>query len=73
MSQELVLKKEKREYLKWWKKMDLHEADKNHLQNAWQVAMWIVEKYAWIKIDCERDWEMRSIDDINDEILKKLC
>jgi dTMP kinase len=69
VSQNLILKKGKREYLKWWKKMDLHEEDKNHLQNAWEAAMWILEKYNWVKIDCERDWEMRSIEDINEEIM----
>jgi hypothetical protein len=36
--------------------MDLHEEDKNHLQNAWQAAMEVVEKFDdWIKIDCERN------------------
>jgi hypothetical protein len=34
--------------------MDLHEEDKSHLQNAWESAMEIVKKYAWIKIDCEK-------------------
>ncbi len=72
MSQKLVLMKEEREYLKWWKKMDIHEEDKEHLQKAHSSAMWIVEKYNWIKIDCEKNWEMRSIDEINDEILNNI-
>jgi len=70
MSQKLVLKKEEREYLKWWKKMDLHEEDKDHLINAHRAAVEVVNNNAdWIKIDCERDLEMRSIDDINRDIL----
>jgi hypothetical protein len=35
--------------------MDLHEADKNHLQCAWESAMEVVDKYGWEKIDCEKD------------------
>ena len=72
MSQKLVLMKEDRDYLKWNKKMDLHEEDKNHLQNAHNSAMSVVEKYNWIKIDCEKNGEMRSIDEINKEILNEI-
>lgn len=73
MSQRLVLKKLDRDYLKWWKKMDLHEEDKEHLKNAHKAAMEIVNKYPdWVKIDCEKNWEMRTIDDITKEILKKI-
>ena len=73
MSQKLVLMKEEREYLKNWKKMDIHEEDKNHLINAHKSAMSVVEKFkSWTKIDCEQDWEMKSIEDINKEILNKI-
>lgn len=71
MSQKLVLMKDNREYLKNWKKMDLHEEDKNHLKNAHTAAMEIVEKYSdWVKIDCEENSKMRSIENINNDILK---
>jgi hypothetical protein len=33
--------------------MDLHEEDKDHLQNAHNSAMEVVEKLNWVKIDCE--------------------
>lgn len=70
ISQWLVLKKEKREYIKWWKKMDIHEEDKNHLNNAHSVALDIVKsKKDWIQIDCEKNWEMRDIEEINNDIL----
>ncbi len=72
ISQELVLKKESRKYLKWDKKMDLHEEDKNHLINAHISANEISKKYNWIKIDCEKSWKMRTIEDINQEILKNI-
>lgn len=71
-SQKLVLKKDDREYLKDGKKMDLHEEDKNHLTNAYNVAMQVVKKYDWTKIDCEKEGEMRSIEEINNEILKHI-
>ncbi len=72
-SQKLVMKKEKRNYLKNNKKMDIHEEDKNHLQNAWQAAIEVVEKYKnWVKIDCEKNWKMRSIEEINNEILENI-
>jgi hypothetical protein len=35
--------------------MDLHEADKNHLQQARESALDAVKKYNWIKIDCEKN------------------
>lgn len=73
MSQKLILMKEKRDYLKWWKKMDLHEEDKNHLKDAHFSAMEVVNKYDdWLKIDCEKNWEMRDIEEINEEIINIL-
>ena len=73
ISQKLVLKKKKREYLKLWKKMDLHEEDKNHLKNAHDTALIVVEKNPdWFKIDCEKDGEMRKIEEITDDILKEI-
>ena len=73
MSQKLVMKKETREYLKNWKKMDIHEEDKNHLKDAHFSAMQIVEKYSdWLKIDCEKNGEMKSIEEINEEILGEI-
>jgi len=73
MSQKLILMKEEREYLKNWKKMDLHEEDKDHLINAHASAMEVVEKYSdWVKIDCEVGGEMRRIEEINGEILREI-
>lgn len=73
MSQRLVLKKQDREYLKWDKKMDLHEEDKNHLSNAHAAAIEALEKYDdWVKIDCEEDGEMKSMETITGLILEEL-
>ena len=73
MSQKLVLKKEEREYLKWWKKMDLHEEDMNHLKNAHASAMEVVKSHPdWVKIDCEQESEMKSMDNITEMIMKEI-
>ncbi len=73
ISQKLVLKKEERKYIKNWKKMDIHEEDKNHLTNAYNSAIEIVNsKKDWVKIDCEQDWKMRSIEEINRDILSEI-
>ena len=53
--------------------MDLHEEDKNHLKNAHDTALIVVEKNPdWFKIDCEKDGEMRKIEEITDDILKEI-
>jgi len=72
-SQELVLKKSKRNYIKWDKKMDIHEEDENHLHNAHNSAIEVIEQFNdWIKIDCEKNWKMKDIEEINNEILSKI-
>lgn len=70
--QKLILKKESRDYIKWWKKMDIHEEDKEHLTNAYNAALEVALKYNWLVIECEKDWNMRSIEDINQEILNNI-
>lgn len=73
VSQKLVLKKAQREYLKDGKKMDLHEEDINHLQNAWEKAMKVVEMYDdWVKIDCIENGEILPIDAITQKILAEI-
>ncbi len=73
MSQKLVLMKNDREYLKNWKKMDLHEEDSEHLLNAHLSAMEIVKKFDdWIKIDCQKNGKMRNIEEINEDILSEI-
>jgi len=73
IAQELVLKKEKREYLKWWKKRDLHEDDKNHLLNAYNKAQFVVNYYSdWVKVECVKNWKILPIEEITKLILKEI-
>jgi hypothetical protein len=53
--------------------MDLHEEDKDHLINAHASAIAIVKQNSdWIKIDCEFNNEMKSIDEITKNILDEI-
>lgn len=63
---------EDKEYIIWDKKQDIHEDDKNHLINAYNSANFVAKKYYWIKIECEENWEMKSIEEINKEIMKEI-
>lgn len=73
MSQQLVGMKEKREYIESDKNVDLHEKDKDHLINAHKKAVLLTEMFEnWIKIDCEKNWEMEKIEDITKKIIKEI-
>ncbi|MGB2111148.1 MAG: hypothetical protein ACPHY8_04800 [Patescibacteria group bacterium] len=53
--------------------MDLHEEDTNHLKNAHASAMKIVQNNLdWVKIDCEKNGEMREISEITENILDEI-
>jgi hypothetical protein len=53
--------------------MDIHEADLNHLQNAWEKAMKVVNMYDdWVKIDCIENGDIMPIDVITKKILAEI-
>lgn len=73
ISQCLVEKKEARDYIKWDAIKDLHEADENHLTNAYKVAWEILEEFPdWEKIDCCENGNILPIDVITQKILKSI-
>ena len=49
-------------------KKDIHERDKKHLQDAYNEACKLVDKYKWCEIKCVKDRNIRTIDDIHEEI-----
>jgi dTMP kinase len=55
-----------------WKNKDIHEQDINHLKNAYNTALYLANKKNWIKIDCEYHGKLKSIENINSEILKHI-
>ena len=51
---------------------DQHESNKAHLEQAEKAYLELTEKYGYKKIDCVKDDIIRTIDDINDELVKKI-
>lgn len=71
--QKLVLKKEKRDYIKWWEKMDLHEKDLNHLKKAYKKAIEVASMYdEWEIVDCVEDNKILDKHIITQRILDKI-
>lgn len=53
-------------------KKDIHERDKDHLQDAYREACKLVKKYDWYEVKCVKDEKIRSIDEIHEEIFDEL-
>jgi len=69
IGQELVDKKGKRDYTS--KKRDIHEQDKEHLKNAYNVYMEMAEKYEnWVKVDCVKDGKLLDPEPIAEKVFK---
>ena len=49
-------------------KKDIHERDKSHIEDAYNAACYVSEKYNWYTVECMKDGKMRSIEDIHEEI-----
>ena len=64
------------EYTKELKKerlsTDEHERNEEHLKLAEEAYIELSELYNWDRIDCVKDKRLRDIEDINNEILKKV-
>ena len=72
INQKLVDEKDagSREYING-KKRDIHEADKQHLQDAFDSFLYVADKYDWVKIDClNKEQQMRSRESINKDIFR---
>ena len=54
--------------LKVGKSKDIHEQDPQHLIDAYNAGQYVANKYGWTKINCIRDNNLKSIDEISDEI-----
>lgn len=51
---------------------DIHERDKNHLIDAYNAACEVAKKYNWYTINCMKDNQMRTIEDIHEEIFEQV-
>lgn len=73
VSQRLIEKKEKREYIQWSGNKDIHEADENHLTDAYSAALQVVEHFSeWEKVECCQDEEILPIEVITQKILNSI-
>ena len=53
-------------------KKDIHESDKQHLLDAYNAACVLVQKYDWYEVNCIKNNEIRTIEDIHEEIYKEI-
>lgn len=53
-------------------KKDIHERDKSHIIDSYNAACEIANKYNWAKIECVRDGEIRTIEEIHEDIFNNI-
>lgn len=51
---------------------DIHERNSDYLEKSYSNACFIADKFSWQRVLCVKNEEIRTIDDINDEILNKV-
>ena len=51
---------------------DIHERDKNHLLNSYNAACSLVDTYDWYEVKCVQNDEIRTVDDIHEEIYNEI-
>ncbi len=54
-------------------KKDIHERDEKHLEEAYNAACSLAKKYNWNEIQCVKEDEIRTREDIHEEIYKIVC
>lgn len=70
-NQKLVDMKGHRDYV-GGKKRDIHENDLQHLKDAVDAYLYVAKKYGWTVINCAPDGDLRSIEDIHEEVWQKV-
>ncbi|MBM6860853.1 thymidylate kinase, partial [Clostridium saudiense] len=51
---------------------DIHESNEEYLVNSYNNSLKIADKYSWNKVKCTEGTSLRTIDDIHEEIYKKI-
>lgn len=49
---------------------DIHESDKNYLKKTYNNSLYIADKYNWKRVECVENEQLRTIEDISNEIYK---
>ena len=65
----LVMKKDERNYTD--KKQDLHEADTSYMDKVANVYRQLSDGDNWYRLNCLSDGQLRSIEDIGEEVLQQ--
>ena len=47
---------------------DIHESDKNYLRKTYNNSLYIADKYNWKRVECVENEQLRTIEDISNEI-----
>lgn len=53
------------------KQKDIHEINKNHLEDSYNNALYLIQKYNWEVIDCSEKNEIKSLEEINQILYDK--
>ncbi len=61
-----------RKDLKNGQSQDIHEKDKDYMCHAYNQAKYVAKKYDWTVIDCCKDGNLLSVEQIHNKILKAL-
>jgi len=72
IGQKLVDQKDLREYIENNKKRDIYEENLKHLMDAADAYLYAAEKYNWDKIDCAPNGELRTIENISEEVWERV-
>lgn len=51
---------------------DIHESNEEYLIKSYNNSLKIADKYSWNKVKCTEEKSLRTIDDIHEEIYKKV-
>lgn len=51
------------------KEQDIHESNKEYLEKCYDNACYVADKYRWKKVDCAKNENIRSREDIHREVL----
>ena len=54
------------------RKKDIHERDKNHIIDSYNAACEVASKYNWTKVECVQNSNIRSRDEIHEDIYKEI-
>ena len=53
-------------------KKDIHEKSPEHLKAAYEEACKLSKKYNWYEVKCVKNEEIRTIEDIHEEIYNEI-